>query len=82
MGLIFRYKRKAQVSLELAMAMIGVAILLLGCINTFVWLNKVMVVRQNYYEKSRDDAASVTPGPSPDEIQVDEDWLPRLDTLH
>lgn len=81
MGLIFRYKRKAQVSLELALAMFGVVLLFLGCINTFIWLNKVMAIRQEYYDNSRKQAASVTPRATPQEVQVDEDWLPRLRML-
>ncbi len=82
MGLIFRYKRKAQVSLELAMAMIGVVVLFLGCINTFLWFGRVMALRQKFYDDSRSDAASVTPRATPEEMQVDENWLPKLDTLH
>lgn len=74
-------KSRAQVTMELALAMIGVVIIFLGCINTFIWLSRVLVVRQRFYEKSRVDAASVPMSPTPQERQVDENWLPRLNTL-
>jgi hypothetical protein len=77
---MYRYKKEAQVTLELALAMIGVVVLFLGCINTFIWLNKVMAVRQKLYDDSRAQAASVPLSATPVERQVDEDWLPRLDT--
>jgi hypothetical protein len=76
-----RYKRRAQVSVELAMAMIGVVILFLGCINTFVWLSQVMAARQRLYDGSRVGAANILPSPTPVEKQVDENWLPRLNIL-
>jgi hypothetical protein len=67
--------------MELAMAMFGVVILFLGCINTFIWIGRVLGYRQRYYDNSRPEAASVAPGSAADERQVDEDWLPRLHTL-
>jgi ATP/ADP translocase len=76
-----RYKNRAQTTVELALAMIGVVILFLGCINTFVWLNRVMAARQKLYDESRAKAASVPSSKTPDERQVNESWLPKLNTL-
>jgi hypothetical protein len=74
--------QKAQVTMELAMATIGVVILLVGCINTFIWLGTVMAERQNIYDRYRPDAASVSPfSATPQEMPVDENWLPVLNTM-
>ncbi len=78
---MYRDKNRAQVTMELALAMIGVVVLFLGCINTFIWLNRVMAARQKLYDDSRAKAASVPISATPVEMQVDEDWLPKLDTL-
>lgn len=76
-----RHKKRAQVTMELALAMFGVVILLLGCINTFIWVSNILGTRQDIYETTRKEAASVPPGAAADERQVNEDWLPRLHTL-
>jgi len=78
---MYRYKKKAQATLELALAMFGVVILLLGCINTYIWVNKAMGYRQRYYDISRREAGGITPKTTEDERQVDEDWIPRLHML-
>ena len=78
---MYKDKKRAQVTMELALAMFGVVILLLGCINTFIWLGKILGYRQRLYDISRPQAASVTPAPTPDERQVNESWLPRLQML-
>jgi len=80
-GIMYRYKKRAQVSLELALAMIGVVILLLGCVNTFIWLSKVMVGRQRAYDQTRPRAASVDPSSTAQERQVNEKWLMKLETV-
>jgi len=46
-------KRRAQVTLELAISFIGVFLLLLGAIKVFVWVNQRLVQRQVDYEDSR-----------------------------
>lgn len=78
---MYRYKRRAQVSLELALAMIGVVILLLGCVNTFIWLSKVVVGRQRAYDQTRVRAASVKSSSTAQEKQVSENWIMKLETV-
>jgi uncharacterized protein (UPF0333 family) len=78
---MYRYKKRAQVSLELALAMIGVVILLLGCVNTFIWLSKVMVGRQRGYDQTRVRAASVDKSSTVQERQVSENWIKKLETV-
>ena len=78
---MYRYKKKAQVSLELALATIGVVILFLGCVNTFIWISKVMVGRERAYDQTRVRAASVKSSDTAQERQVDENWLMRLETV-
>ena len=61
--------RKAQVSLELGLALIGVFILLVGVLNVFIWVNQRMVQRQKDYETDRQLAGSSYTG---QEVRVDE----------
>lgn len=49
--------KQAQVSLEIAFALIGVFLLLFGALNVFIWVNKRLVLRQEDYEKSRSSAS-------------------------
>ena len=44
--------RTAQASLEMTISLIGVFIILFGTLNVFLWMNKQMVQRQEYYEHS------------------------------
>jgi hypothetical protein len=54
---------KAQVSIELAAAIIIVILFMLATIKVFGWLNTVMVDRQQYYQGSRVTAGTpATPG--------------------
>ena len=69
-------KSPAQVSLELALSLICVFLLLLGCLKVFVWVNSRLVMRQEDYERSRVSAGSGTSG---QETQVDESRYPKLD---
>jgi len=62
-------KSKAQVTLEMAIALIGVLILLFGTLNLFIWVNKRLVERQQDYENTRVTAGSSA---TADEIQVNE----------
>lgn len=52
-----KYKRqpgkKAQATLELALSLICVLLLLLGALKVFIWVNSRMVMRQEDYEDSR-----------------------------
>ena len=58
---VFRLaSRRAQASIETAMAFIGVLILLLGSLKIFLWLNERLIVRQQNYEATRVKAGSVT----------------------
>jgi len=45
-----------QASLEMTVGLIGVFILLFGALNVFLWANKDIVKRQEYYEHAPDDA--------------------------
>ena len=72
---------KAQVSLELSIALISVLILLLGSLNVFVWVNQRLVWRQRDYEDTRVKAGSTTLDSTLEEIQVDESAYPKLDAF-
>lgn len=55
---------KAQSTLELAVAIVCVFMLLYGTLNTFIWLNKRLIWRHEEYEKTRVKAGSeVNPVP-------------------
>lgn len=58
---------KAQVSLEIALSLICVFILLFGSLNVFLWVNKKIVHRQQDYEASRQPAGDNEPGKQVDE---------------
>ena len=73
-----RKRTKAQVSLELSIALIGILILLFGAFNVFMWVNKRMVQRQKDYESSRVSAGSAG---SAAEHQVNETRYPTLNIL-
>ena len=46
-----------QASLEMTVSLICVFILMFGALNVFLWVNKQMVQRQEYYEHAPGDAA-------------------------
>jgi hypothetical protein len=46
-------KDAAQVSLEMAVAVVVMLTLFLGCVRLFFWVNGRMVLRQEEYEASR-----------------------------
>lgn len=69
-------KNKAQVSLEMGLALVGVFLLLVAVINVFTWVNKRLITRQQDYEKTR-----VRAGSSNTEVKVDESAYPKLDIL-
>lgn len=49
--------KQAQVSLEIAFALIGIFLLLFGALNVFIWVNERLVLRQEDYESSRKSAS-------------------------
>lgn len=65
--------KQAQVSLELALVLICVFLLLLGSLKVFFWVNERLVKRQRDFETSR-----VSAGSSGSEVLVDESGYPDL----
>lgn len=61
---------KAQSTLEMALAVTAALFLLVGGINLFIWLNKLLVLRQEKYEDTRNTVS-----------QVDESQFPKLNIL-
>ena len=53
--------RKGQATVELAVALILIVILLMAGVKTFLWLNEGMVARQVSYENTRIEAGSTAP---------------------
>ena len=68
--------RKAQASVEMAVAIVSVLILFLGAILLFFWLNQRLLLRQQAYEDTRESATNTT-----SEVQVDEASFPTLNLL-
>lgn len=68
-----RIGKGAQASLELAVSLIVVFILLFGALQVFFWVNNRMVLRQKDYEAQRVDA-----GNNQTEMQVNESSYPAL----
>lgn len=66
--------RKAQVSLEIALSLICVFILLLGTLKVFVWVNSRLVMRHEDYEETR-----VRAGRRSSMVGLDESKYPKLD---
>ncbi len=79
---IVRYNRKAQSTLELALAIVGIFILLLGSLKIFFWANNRFIMRQEDYENSP-DYGRVKAGSSSDEVGLRESTspYPKLDIL-
>lgn len=50
-----RHHSKAQVSIELTIALIACAVLLIGTTRCFVWMNKCIVDRQVAFQNTRRD---------------------------
>ena len=65
--------KRAQVSLELALAFISIFLLLFGTLNLFFWMNERLVLRQRDYEETRVKAGAHHAG-----IRVDESNYPKL----
>ena len=56
---------RGQASLEMAIAMGGVILLLLGSLKVYAWVNERLISRQQYYEATRVVAGSAAPGAAP-----------------
>lgn len=69
-------KPSAQVSLELAVAFIGIFLLLLGALKIFVWVNQRLVLRQEAYDATRVTAAGMEKGLDGAEMEpgIRENW--------
>lgn len=63
-----------QVSLEIALSLICVFLLLGGSLAIFLWANNRFILRQEDYEKTRVEAGSNEPGK-----EIDESKYPKLD---
>ncbi len=57
-------RAKAQVTLELAFAIMAIVILLMGAIKLFIWFNQRFIFRQGFYERTRTNASWIRPGRS------------------
>lgn len=66
-----RLGKKAQATLELAMAIVCIFLLFWACTKVFLWINNCMVKRQYLYEQSRNNAGSAG---NANPIQVDDSW--------
>lgn len=51
-----------QVTMETAAAVIAVFVFFLGVLQIFSWFSSVLVKRQQYYQESRTNAASIDEG--------------------
>lgn len=69
-----RNGKSAQASLEIALSLICVFLLLLGALKIFLWVNSRLVMRQEDYEKSRVWNANI-----PFVLMPDESKFPKLD---
>ena len=76
-------RKEAQASLEMALAIFSILLLLSGMLRFFFWANERFVLRQEAFEKSAVDAASSS---SPawqtqaqQEVQVSDLEFPPLD---
>ncbi len=81
-----RSKKNAQATIELAVAMLGVFLLLYGTVATFLWLNNSVFLRQEVYEADlecgRSQAASYYAGSGQaQELPLDESKVRKLDIL-
>lgn len=75
-----RVGKKGQVTLEIALALTCIFLLLLGSMKIFLWANNRFIIRQEDYEsdptKGRVAAGSSGSGA---EVIVDESAYPKLD---
>ena len=55
-----RLGKKAQATLELAMAIFCVVLIFWACTKVFLWINECVVKRQYLYEQTRNDAGSAS----------------------
>lgn len=50
--------QNGQGAIEMTAAIIAVSVFLLGSVSIFIWFNKMLVERQEYYESTRTEAAT------------------------
>lgn len=67
--------QKAQATLELAVGLLMVMLLIVATVKIFVWLNESMVKRQWRYEDTRDEAGSVEGAVDMGALHIDETGL-------
>ena len=72
------FLRGGQASLEMAVALVGMMLLLFGSLQVFVWINGRVIQRQMDYEATRVTAGSTTPSQA-SEIWTDAQRQTRLD---
>lgn len=72
-----RLGERAQASLELALVLVCILLLLFGSFNVFIWVNQHLFLRQTAYEEQRVGAVSSGAG----EVQVDESNFKKLRIL-
>lgn len=57
--------RSAQAALEMCLALIGVMLLVFGCLKMFLWFTTGYVIRQRNYERTRVTAGNRAPNIMP-----------------
>jgi len=67
--------KTGQATLELALAIVCIFILLLGSLKIFLWVNQRLVLRQEHYESSS-DYGRVKAGSSSEEVGLRESSSP------
>jgi len=69
--------KKAQVTLESALAFIALIMLLYGSVNIWLWFNRNLAERQPPYNQTRVAAGSSNPGQWPVSSQrpITESWV-------
>lgn len=73
-------RKKGQVTLDFALALICILILFFASAVLFFWVNGQLVKRQQYYESQPDYGRVKAAGINETkEIQVNEEALPKLD---
>lgn len=71
--------KKAQATLEVAFALTGVFLLLIGALQIFIWANSRFVQRQEDFEATRVEAGKRE---TSEELQVNESNYPKLDIFN
>jgi hypothetical protein len=74
---------KAQVTVELTLALLACVIFLIGVVKVFVWFNQCIVERQEAFQKSRTQALRFSAGSGYDKYEANNDFYhpKKLDLL-